>query len=614
MKSKLSLVFLLFLFTNLLYSQKQFPRYENIVKHFFSEYDIDESSNYVTLRFTKQKEGYYVEFYDRYSDLYINKQLYWNASSGNWQTLNLKKGIDNSSRSNDIKTELLNSSNADNFDINPYYGYIGWEKDVIAYYENSKNDLSEVEMYTLGRAYSDNASNLMNDNTGFADSSNLFTFKESGNNLLTQQQLETYRNYRHKAINTFGTLCRKNPEYPTIVGTICDKYYNEFSTSFLDLRIYQNEIEAEKEFKDSLFSNFYIEMAKNNLNSCDSNAILFTWGDNDTYPLLYVQSFMKYRQDVLIVNVSLLNNNNYINYFRQNKTLEADSVSMTMTKETYSGANQSYAEIKLSHFDSVYVPFSTIIELINQKNVITDNYAQPNCRDIYTNQITLGKNPKSNIKLILTDQYLLKGDLATFDIIESNMDKRPICFTISNFHGLEKYFQTNGFVYKLSNSQDIIDGYSISKGNNAHKVFNLVTNQFLFSTKGKISSKSENIVMRYYLDPFCILAKYYEYKGYRDSCRFVINSYLQQLPNERYAMDYATLPLIKSAYAIKMNIEANEMAKTVVDNMEISILKPLPDDVTKKRLLYTISELRKLIPHDNTTLLTRLSKLNLKLQ
>ena len=116
-------------------------------------------------------------------------------------------------------------------------------------------------------------------------------------------------------------------------------------------------------------------MAKNNLNSCDSNAILFTWGDNDTYPLLYVQSFMKYRQDVLIVNVSLLNNNNYINYFRQNKTLEADSVSMTMTKETYSGANQSYAEIKLSHFDSVYVPFSTIIELINQKNVITDNYS-----------------------------------------------------------------------------------------------------------------------------------------------------------------------------------------------------------------------------------------------
>ncbi|MEM6646478.1 MAG: DUF2723 domain-containing protein [Bacteroidota bacterium] len=73
------------------------------------------------------------------------------------------------------------------------------------------------------------------------------------------------------------------------------------------------------------------DFAYNLLMSVDDDAILFTGGDNDTYPLWYLQNVEGVRRDVTVVNLSILNMPSYVAQLKHNRMLDAAPLAFSLS-------------------------------------------------------------------------------------------------------------------------------------------------------------------------------------------------------------------------------------------------------------------------------------------
>jgi len=239
---------------------------------------------------------------------------------------------------------------------------------------------------------------------------------------------------------------------------------------------------ASKEWKDHDRSTKMTphDMAYDYLVSCPPNAILFTYGDNDTYSLWYDQEVEGIRPDVRIVNLSLFTGDWYIHQM-QGKMNQSAPLPITMPYDKYkegvrdvvysnegiynSNTGKStpiagYAEVK-DVFDFItsddksaqlpmqggelanYLPTKKLKITINADDVIKNHVITP--------------DQKGRLDTVLewkyTSGYVTKDNLAMFDILAHNHWVRPICFTTTigqeNLIGLQPYLYKEGFTYRL---------------------------------------------------------------------------------------------------------------------------------------------------------------------
>ncbi|MEO8087681.1 MAG: DUF2723 domain-containing protein [Bacteroidota bacterium] len=226
------------------------------------------------------------------------------------------------------------------------------------------------------------------------------------------------------------------------------------------------------------------DFATDYLNSCAPNAIIFTNGDNDTFPLWYAQEVENVRTDVRVVNLSLLNTDWYINQLKR-KYYDSDPINISWSTDKYSLGKRDYipfydrglkepVELKevidfMGNDDEAAKARTQGGESVNyfptkHFKLTVDSAAAVNSGTV------AAKDADKIVKVMdwtIDGSYLMKNDLMVLNILANNNWKRPVYFATTvggdNFLNLEPYFQLEGLTYRIvpirtEKKNDIVPG------------------------------------------------------------------------------------------------------------------------------------------------------------
>jgi len=210
------------------------------------------------------------------------------------------------------------------------------------------------------------------------------------------------------------------------------------------------------------------DIAWNYLNSCAPNAILFTVGDNDTYPLWYLQDVEGVRTDVRVVNLMLLRADWYICQLKR-AAYDSPPLPISLPREKYLRGRRDV--VYLVNQYQYAIPLRNALDFINSDDQRTKfvvesgveldffmgrNFSLPADRQTVLANGTVKPEDagllEDTLRFRINSSYITKEQWMVLEIIAANNWERPVYWTSANHSGtvgLDDYLQFEGAAYRL---------------------------------------------------------------------------------------------------------------------------------------------------------------------
>ncbi len=327
------------------------------------------------------------------------------------------------------------------------------------------------------------------------------------------------------------------------------------------------------------------DFAYNYLNSCAPNAILFTNGDNDTFPLWYAQEVEGIRTDVRVVNLMLLNTDWYIEQMKR-KAYESEPVPFSMEKEQYIDGRRNIVYL----LDRVknHVNLKDAIDFVRSDDPKTKQL--PNLREkidyIPTKRFILPvdsaivvKNGtvkpedahlvEKEIRFTLNKSHIMKSEMMVLDLLAHNNWERPVYFVAPGSDGtvnLDDYLQLEGFAYRLLPIRKQAEGYLDYGRIDTDILYRNLMQEFRWGRMNK-----EDVYIDYYnrrtisvlkiRNTFNRLAEKLLEEAKTDSAIEVLNKVVELTPHENVPYDIFMVETAELYYQANTPDQANKIVK-----------------------------------------------------